>query len=125
MGQVIRRTGDVWKGAPGCSLTTTRAFSQASPEVVQGFVGAFARAAEFVRQDPSEAARIAADYIGLHPRFILKALQQNQPDVDAIRNVEAMRSVMTLMQKLGYVDRRPENFTDLSYLDAVQARVTP
>ena len=125
MGQVIRRTGDVWKGAPGCSLTTTRGYSREAPEVVQGFVGAFARGADFVRQEPAEAARIAADYIGVHPRFILKALQQNQPSVDAIRNVEAMRGVMTLMQKLGYVDRRPENFTDLSFLDAVQARVAP
>jgi ABC-type nitrate/sulfonate/bicarbonate transport system substrate-binding protein len=121
MGRVIRRTGDVWKGAPGCSLTTTVPFKEAEPETVQSFVNAFARGVEFVHSDPNESARIAADYIGVHPRIIRSALEKNRPDIDAIRNHEAMKSVMTLMRKLKYVERQPEHFSDLSFLDRVQA----
>jgi NitT/TauT family transport system substrate-binding protein len=121
MGRVIRRTGDVWKGAPGCSLTTTVPFKEAQPETVQRFVNAFARGVQFVQDSPEESATIAADYIGVHEKFILAALKKNQPNIDAIRNHEAMKNVMTLMQKLGYVDRRPEQFSDLSFLDRVAA----
>ncbi|HEX7879788.1 MAG TPA: ABC transporter substrate-binding protein [Candidatus Eisenbacteria bacterium] len=121
MGRVIRRTGDVWKGAPGCSLTTTVPFKEAEPETVQRFVNAFARGVQFVSESPEESATIAADYIGVHPKFILAALRKNRPDIDAIRNHEAMLGVLALMQKLKYVDRRPEHFSDLSFLDRVAA----
>jgi len=121
MGRVIRRTGDVWKGAPGCSLTTTVPFKEAQPETVQRFVNAFARGVQFVHDSPEESATIAADYIGVHPKFIVSALKKNRPNLDAIRNHEAMLNVMTLMQKLGYVDRKPEHFSDLTFLDRVAA----
>ena len=121
MGRVIRRTGDVWKGAPGCSLTTTVPFKEAQPETVQRFVNAFARGVRFVQEAPEESATIAADYIGVHPKFIVSALRKNQPNLDAIRNHEAMMGVLALMQKLKYVDRRPEHFSDLTFLDRVAA----
>lgn len=124
MGRVIRRTGDIWKGAPGCSLTTTVPFKESEPDTVQAFVNAFARGVRFVEESPEESATIAADYIGVNAKFILAALKKNRPNIDAIRNHEAMASIMTLMQKLGYVDRKPEQFSDLTFLDRVTAGVT-
>lgn len=121
VGTILRRTGDVWKGAPGCSLTTTVPFREAEPDTVQAFVNAFARGVEFVRDRPAEAAEIAADYIGVNPRFIAEALTRNRPDINAVRNREAMMSILVLMEKLGYIDRKPEHFSDLSFLDRVQA----
>lgn len=117
LGRVIRRTGDVWKGAPGCSLTTTRPYREAEPEVVQAFVNAFARGVAKAAESPEDAARIAEKYIGVHQRFILQALKANQPNIDAIRNIEAMKKIMGLMQRLGYVEREPHDFSDLSFLD--------
>jgi ABC-type nitrate/sulfonate/bicarbonate transport system substrate-binding protein len=123
VGRVVRRTGDLWPGAPGCSLTTTVTFSQLEPDLVRRVVRAFVRGAERVREEPDRAAEIAARYIGIHPRFIREALRRNLPRVEAIRNRAAMDRILALMVELGYVDRVPSGFADLSFLDA--ARSTP
>jgi NitT/TauT family transport system substrate-binding protein len=121
IGRVMRRTGDLWKGAPGCSLTTTVAFKEHEPEAVAAAVRAFVRGAEFVQQKPDQASEIASPYIGINPRFIREALDHNLPNVDAIRNDGAMQEVMQLMVDLGYVESVPSGFIDLSFLDAAQA----
>lgn len=121
IGTVIKRTGDVWPGAPGCSLATSVALTEREPDMVQAVVNAFVRGAHFVHQQPDETAEIAAGYIGMNPMFIREALRQNLPNLDALRNQAAMNPVMTLMQKLGYVSRRPQNFINLSFLDNAQA----
>jgi ABC-type nitrate/sulfonate/bicarbonate transport system substrate-binding protein len=117
VGTVIRRTGDIWPGAPGCSLTTTTRFRDADRGVVEAVVRAFARGAEFVRDDPRATAEIAAHYIGVDERFIEAALSRNRPHVDALRNEEAMDQVLSLMVRLGYVEAAPSGFFDLSFLD--------
>ena len=121
VGRVMRRTGDLWKGAPGCSLTTTGAFIEREPEAVGAAVRAYVRAAEFVQQKPDQAAEIASPYIGINPRFIREAFDHNLPNVDAIRNEKAMNDVMQLMVDLEYLDAIPSGFKDLSFLDAAQA----
>ena len=117
IGTVVKRTGDVWKGAPGCSLTTSVAMKDAHAEIVQSVVKAFVRGALFVRQNPEESAQIASPYIGINVEFIRNALKHNQPDVDAIRNTNAMDTVLSLMMKLGYIKKYPVNYIDLSFLD--------
>ena len=57
---------------------------------------------------------------GLWP-FCANALKSNRPDVNAIRNTQAMDAVLLLMQKLGYVQDIPRNFADLRFLDRTQA----
>jgi hypothetical protein len=47
----------------------------------------------------------------------------NRPNVDAIRNGTAMKQVLRLMQKLGYVRRLPQNFVELSFLDRAQQAI--
>lgn len=120
VGRVMRRTGDLWKGAPGCSFTTTEAFKKREPETVGAAVRAFVRGAEFVQQKPDQAAEIASPYIGINQRFIREAFDHNLPSVDAIRNDDAMNEVMQLMVDLGYLDAVPAGFKDLSFLDAAQ-----
>jgi NitT/TauT family transport system substrate-binding protein len=117
VGTVVRRTGDIWPGAPGCSLTTTTRFRDAGPALVEAVVRAFARGADFVRDDPGATAEIAAPYIGVNERFIEAALGRNRPDVDALRNEEAIEQVLSLMVSLGYVEAAPSGFLDLSFLD--------
>jgi ABC-type nitrate/sulfonate/bicarbonate transport system substrate-binding protein len=117
VGRVVRRTGDVWPGAPGCSLTTTARFRDSEPAVVEALVRAFVRGARVVRDEPAEAAGIAAPLIGVHERFIEQALARNLPDVDAIRNDAAADQVLSLMVTLGYVGAAPSGFADLTFLD--------
>ncbi len=121
IGEVIRRTGDIWSGAPGCSLSASAALLKRDPKLAQAVVDAYVRAAAFVLEQPAEAAEIASKYIGVHAQTITKALKANRPNVDAIRSKDAMGQVLNLMKKLGYIDVIPDGFVDLQFLDHAQA----
>lgn len=117
IGTVIRRTGDVWPGAPGCSLTTTADMIAGKPDLVRRMVDAFVRGAKFVDTDPDRAAEIGGRIIGMAPQIVRTALDRNRPDVHALRNRDAMASVLRLMQRVGYLPALPsEGFVDLSFL---------
>lgn len=122
IGRVVRRTGDVWKGAPGCSLCASASFIERNPEVVQRVVNAYVKALSFVHEHPDETGEIAAGFIGVHARMVQRALRSNMPDADAIRNTESMDAILKLMKKLNYVDHIPEGFSDLRFLDSAQGR---
>jgi ABC-type nitrate/sulfonate/bicarbonate transport system substrate-binding protein len=117
VGRVVRRTGDVWPGAPGCSLAATRALTRERRDLVQRVVNAFVAGAERVRERPDEAAEIAFRYIGIDPLIIRRALERSRPDVDAVRNGPAMQRILELMGTLGYVHGPPADYLDLSFLD--------
>ena len=118
VGWVARRTGDLWAGAPGCSLTTSAALRDADPGLLAAVVRAFARGVEFAREQPAATAELASPYIGVAPRFIETALRRDAPDLDALRNEAAIDGILELMVDLGYVDERPSGYIDLSFLDA-------
>jgi ABC-type nitrate/sulfonate/bicarbonate transport system substrate-binding protein len=119
VGTVVRRTGDIWPGAPGCSLTASAGFIAREPDVVQRVVTAFVRGARSVLEDSAGAAEAAAPYIGVAPEFIAASLRHNRPVIDAIRNTETMNTILHFMRALGYIDRLPSDFTDLRFLDRV------
>ena len=121
LGHIIQRTGDVWPGAPGCSLTTTSNIIAQNPDLVQRMVSAYMRGAQFAETNRDEAAEIAAKYIGISAKIIRKALDANRPNPDAIRNQTAMDQVIGLMIERGYVDGPPAGFKDLSFLDKAEA----
>jgi ABC-type nitrate/sulfonate/bicarbonate transport system substrate-binding protein len=120
LGYVLRRTGDLWPGAPGCSLATTADLVERNPELVQRVVNVYVEACAFVRDHPDEAAEIGAPFIGVHADIVRRALRANQPDVNAIRNAEAMNRVLELMQRLGYVRELPRNYANLQFLNRAQ-----
>jgi NitT/TauT family transport system substrate-binding protein len=123
VGYVIRRTGDLWPGAPGCSLSTTSDLIDRNPDLVQRVVNAYVEACTFVSDNPDQAAEIGAPFIGVSPDIVRRALRANRPDVNAIRNVEAMQQVLGLMQKLGYIREIPRHYVDLRFLDRAQQRI--
>jgi NitT/TauT family transport system substrate-binding protein len=126
IGTVVRRTGDLWPGAPGCSLTTSRRMIEERPDVVRRVVAAFVQGAEWTHQQPDEAATIAAGYIGVNERFIRGALAQNRPNVEALCNQGAMDQILDTMQQLGYIQFRPSDYLELSYLrEVTQAALVP
>ncbi len=120
MGTVVKRTGDLWPGAPGCSLTTTAALRDREPELVRTVVQAYLEAMEFVHENPKESSQIAGGYIGVDSDIIFHALKSNRPRHDAVRNQNSMDEVLNLMKKLGYIREIPRRYLDLSFLD--QAR---
>jgi ABC-type nitrate/sulfonate/bicarbonate transport system substrate-binding protein len=125
IGTVIRRTGDVWPGVPGCSLTTTADLIADRPELVQRMVDAFVRGARFVEAEPDRAAAIGARMIGIAVPFVRAALDRNRPDVQALRRHASMTSVLELMHRVGYLPTLPDDdYIDLSFLDATEPVTT-
>ncbi|MDX2167907.1 MAG: ABC transporter substrate-binding protein [Deltaproteobacteria bacterium] len=119
IGRVVKRTGDVWPGAPGCSLASRADCDHAlQAAVVEVYVHAIAR----VHAQPDEAAEIAARYIGMRADWIRQALRVNRPDAEAVRNQRAIDAVLGVMARHGYLERPPADYLDLRALDALQLR---
>jgi ABC-type nitrate/sulfonate/bicarbonate transport system substrate-binding protein len=121
LGRVLLRTRDVWPGAPGCSLTTTRALIARDPELVQSVVTAYVAGARRVATAPDEAARAGEEFIGISAAIVRRALAVNRPDVRAIRNDAAMAQIIALMTDLGYLERPPVDYRELRFLEAAEA----
>jgi ABC-type nitrate/sulfonate/bicarbonate transport system substrate-binding protein len=122
IGYVARRTGDLWPGAPGCSLATSRRLLRERPDLVQRVVAAFVRGSQWVEQAPEEAGTIGGAYIGVSPEFVSAALKHNRPNVEALDNQEAMNRILDFMKELGYVAQRPTDYAELKYQrETVQA----
>lgn len=119
LGAVVRRTGDLWPGVPGCSLTTTADTIAHRGDVVDRVVRAFVQGARHVEQCPEESAEIAARYIGIAPQFILAALKHCRPNIHALRNRSSMNAVLLFMRQLGYVEQTPAGYLDMQFLDRV------
>jgi ABC-type nitrate/sulfonate/bicarbonate transport system substrate-binding protein len=119
LGRVLLRTGDVWPGAPGCSLATCSELIDRDPRLVQRVVTAYAAAARRVLASPDEAARIGEAYIGVSAAIIRRALGSNRPDLLAIRNDAAMSQILGLMSELGYLRQPPAGYRDLRFLEAL------
>jgi len=121
LGHVVRRTGDLWPGAPGCSLATSATLVETRPDVVERMVRAFVAGARLVEHDADRAAEIGGRHIGVAARHVRGALQHNRPDVDALRRSNAIAAVLELMQRRGYLTATPgPRFLDLAILDRVQ-----
>lgn len=115
LGYVARRTGDLWPGAPGCSLTTSRQLLRERPDLVQRAVTAFIRGSQWIDHAEDEAAEIGGAFIGVSSKFVRAALHHNRPNVEALDNQEAMHRVLDLMKDLGYVAQRPTDYADLRF----------
>ena len=124
IGRIVRRTGDLWPGAPGCSLTTTAGIIEERPDLVRRVVAAFVQGAQFVEANPDESASIAAGYIGVGEKFIRSALRVNKPNLQALENTQAIQSVLGLMTKMGYIAAAPtERFYEGSFLKEATAAI--
>ena len=120
-GRIVRRTGDVWPGAPGCSLACSASTIEQNPDLVQRVVRAYMKAIDHVVAHPEEAATIASPLIGVHARFVVAAIASNPPRADGIRDHEVMLRILTFMRRLGYTEEIPEGFADPRFMDAALA----
>ena len=123
VGRIIKRTGDMWKGAPGCSLCTTMVMTIEQPDLCDKVVRAFVKATKYVHEHPQESAEIAYPYIGVHPNFIHKALLRNPPRNEAVLSKDAMEKILALMMKLGYLKKMPSGYTNLSFMERAYAQM--
>jgi len=117
IGRVVRRTGDLWAGAPGCSLATSRRLLRTRPDLAQRVVTAFVRGSRWVDEAPDDAAAIGGAHIGVDPSFVGAALAHSRPNVAALANHDAIGHVLDFMLELGYLTHRPAGYTELGFLE--------
>jgi ABC-type nitrate/sulfonate/bicarbonate transport system substrate-binding protein len=120
-GKVVRRTGDIWPGAPGCSVTCSARLVREQPDLVRRMVRAYVRGARFVSDHAEEAGRIGSRYIGVQAEYIRDALRVNRPDPQAIHHQDAMTRVLALMRRLGYLHHKPDGYCAHQFLDEAGA----
>ena len=125
LGRIVKRTGDFWKGAPGCSLACRADLIEKDPDLVQKVVRAYIKAASWVQKNPEEAAVMAAPIIGVKASYTAAAIRANPPRIDGIRNKETMNTILEYMKSLGYIDYLPEGFADLSFMDSIASDGNP
>jgi len=125
LGRVVRRTGDLWPGAPGCSLCCTARLLHDDPAFAQAVVRAHVRGAEDVRLHPEQAAAAAHRYIGIAPAIIARAIALHPPDVSAVSHRVCMQRIMALMIQLGYLQAMPDEFCDLRFLTPTLSTTHP
>jgi len=125
LGRIVKRTGDFWKGAPGCSLACRADLIEKDPDLVQKVVRAYIKAASWVQKNPEEAAVMAAPIIGVKASYTAAAIRANPPRIDGIRNKETMNTILEYMKSLGYIDYLPEGFVDLSFMDSIASDGNP
>ena len=116
IGTIVKCTGDLWPGSPGCSLTTTQKIIDHDPELVRAVVWAFVRGSRAVDEDPARAARVGCGFIGASPEIIQAALRSNRPNIHALDAEEPRNVILDFMKDLGYLDGRPEGYLDLRFL---------
>jgi len=119
LGRIVKRTGDIWPGAPGCSLSCRAALIDQNPDLVQRVVRAYVRGVAYVRMNPDDAAVIAAPIIGVNAHFTAAAIRVNPPDINGVRNTDTMRTILNFMRSLGYTKDDPGTFVDLRFMDTV------
>jgi NitT/TauT family transport system substrate-binding protein len=119
LGRVLLRTGDVWPGAPGCSLATSSELIERDPDLVRRMVAAYVAAAGRVLDAPEAAARAGETFIGISAAIVERAMAANRPDPQAIRNDTPMLQILGLMRDLGYVTDIPIGYRDLRFLEAL------
>lgn len=125
IGRVVRRTGDLWPGAPGCSLCCTARLLREDPAFAQAVVRAHVRGAQDVRLHPEQAAAAAHRYIGISPAIIARAIARHPPDVAAAGHREIMQRIMALMIQLGYLRAIPDDFCALQFLSPLLGATRP
>lgn len=70
VGKVLILSRDIWKDHICCVLNVREEIIKNSPDAVQELVDNIVDTGKFIKQNPREAARLAADYIGQKPDII-------------------------------------------------------
>jgi len=75
-GKIIAYTKDIWPSHPGGVLILKSRFIESHKDSVQELVDAIVAAAEFIENQPRQAARVAAPYYGVSEEVIEEVLSR-------------------------------------------------
>ncbi len=119
VGEIIARGDSIFPKSPGCCVTAKEEFVKENEDVVLKFLEALKEANEFIDKEPKEAAELSSKYIGVKGEVTRKALREDKPKLDIRDSVDAMDEVVDKMIDLEYIESKPENYFDFSYLEKI------
>ena len=83
-GEIVVRSGDIWKEHPCCVLIASGSFARTRPEDTAKIIQAHRRACSFIAEHPEDALAIAVRYTGMTHDTIKEAMAHMRytPDID-------------------------------------------
>ncbi len=83
-GEIVVRSGELWKEHPCCVLIASGSFARTRPEDTAKLIRAHRRACRFIAEHPEDALAIAVRYTGMSHDTIKEAMEHMRysPDID-------------------------------------------
>jgi len=106
---ILVRSQDLWPNMPGSFLVVKRELLEKDPDLVARLIRVTARATEFIREHPEEAAQIVADRLGITVEEALESMKWL--DYYNAINVSDVEHYVELMVKYGSLEG-PINISD-------------
>jgi len=89
-GEIVARSGEIWKEHPCCVLIASGSFARTRPEDTAKLIRAHRRACSFIAEHPENALAIAVHYTGMTHDTIKEAMAHMRytPDIDREKDGE-------------------------------------
>lgn len=115
--KVLVRSQDVWPSMPGSGLAVTEDFLRNHRSLVVKIVKVLARALEYIREHPSEAARIVAKYLASDVGVMEKSMSHLDYCLDI--SVEEIQRYIDYLVEYGVLEEKLSihEFVDKSILE--------
>ena len=101
VGQVLLRSGEIWKDHPCCVLVAENSFIAEHPEQVKGMVKAHVEATNFIHDFPEEAAKIGVKYTGMDEKTVRLAM--NNVKYTYVLSIDGEKEYVDFLSRLKYI----------------------
>jgi NitT/TauT family transport system substrate-binding protein len=101
LGAVLLSSAQIWEDHPCCAVVVSQGFIDSDPAAVDALARAHRRATDFIRNNPDEAVRLAAEFTGLDEEVAGKAMQRITFTCEF--NVAAIREYAGFLAEQGLV----------------------
>jgi NitT/TauT family transport system substrate-binding protein len=107
-GRILYPPSKLWPNNPSYGILVHRGFLDRERETVEEFLHLHEEATSFLRNKPSEAARIISDYVGIvDEAFVLDTLKVSPKYCACLTNeyISATMEFVKTLKELGHIDR--------------------
>jgi len=109
VGKVLILSRDIWKDHICCVLNVREEIIMNSPDAVQELVENIIDTGKFIKQNPREASRLAADYMGQKPdiiEFIVTTPKDRITFDNLYPTAGDFKSIQDYMSKFGIAEKQ-------------------
>lgn len=116
---VLLRSQNVWPNMPGSGVVVMKRFLDEHPDVVAKIVNVIKRATDYLKEHPSEAARIVAKRLATDYGIMKKSMENLDYTVKI--DVNAIKEYVDLLVRYGAMDNPVDTnvFVDISFVEGL------